>query len=269
MPMTFLELWPVAGLLILAMISSLWLASVLLRDSSIVDIFWGVGFVVTAWAASALVPGAAPERSWLIRLLVTAWGLRLSLHILRRNWRRGEDFRYRRWRAEAGPSWWWRSFFKVFLLQGVVMWIVAAPLVSAVARTARGHLIWLDAVATLVWLVGFSFEAVGDWQLARFRSDPASRGKLMTSGLWRYTRHPNYFGDATAWWGHYLVAAAGGAWWTFFSPALMTSLLVRVSGVTLLEGSLKEKKPGYREYMESTSAFIPWIPRRAGRQNRE
>jgi steroid 5-alpha reductase family enzyme len=109
MPMTFLELWSVAGLLILAMVIGLWLVSLLLCDSSIVDIFWGVGFVVTAWAVSALVPGAASARQWLIRLLVTAWGLRLSLHILRRNWRRGEDLRYQRWRAEAGPSWWWRS----------------------------------------------------------------------------------------------------------------------------------------------------------------
>jgi steroid 5-alpha reductase family enzyme len=260
--MTFLELWSVAGLLILAMVTGLWLISLLLRDSSIVDIFWGTGFAVTAWVAFAIVPARAHPRQWLICLLVTAWGLRLSLHILRRNRGRGEDSRHERWRAEAGPPWWWRSFFKVFLLQGVVMWIVAAPLVGTFVGVARDRLIWVDAAAVAVWLIGFTFEALGDWQLTRFKANPANKGGLLTSGLWRYTRHPNYFGDATAWWGHYLVALSAGAWWTFFSPALMTFLLVRVSGVTMLESSLREKKPAYRDYMESTSAFIPWIPRR-------
>jgi steroid 5-alpha reductase family enzyme len=121
---------------------------------------------------------------------------------------------------------------------------------------------WLDAVGAGVWLTGFSFEAVGDWQLARFKANPANKGRLFAGGVWRYTRHPNYFGDSAVWWGHYLVAAAAGAWWTAFSPALMTFLLVRVSGVSMLEAAMRDSKPGYREYMESTSAFFPLPPRR-------
>jgi steroid 5-alpha reductase family enzyme len=251
--------------------------------------------------------------------LVTAWGLRLAMHILIRNWGRGEDFRYRRWRQAAGSSWWWRSYIKVFLLQGTVMWIVALPLVATVAspvsrpleraglagsvaepgvlreteavpaatgrlgtletdpaaardgrapfdereRAARTPALgWLDLFGAGVWLVGFLFEAIGDWQLVVFKARPENTGRLMTSGLWRYTRHPNYFGDATVWWGHYLVAAAGGAWWSVASPIVMTVLLVRVSGVAMLDAALADTKPGYREYMATTSAFIPRPPRR-------
>jgi len=195
--------------------------------------------------------------------LVSVWGLRLALHIYRRNRGKGEDFRYRQWREEAGASWWWHSYLRVFLLQGVIMWIVAAPVAMTVGTAGQAGLGWLDAAAVLVWVVGFAFEAVGDWQLTRFKADPANKGRLMTGGLWRYTRHPNYFGDSTVWWGHYLVAAAAGAWWTVFSPVLMTFLLVRVSGVSLLERSLRDTRPGYREYVESTSAFFPLPPRAA------
>jgi steroid 5-alpha reductase family enzyme len=261
-PMTFLELWSVAGLLILAMVTGLWLISLLLRDSSIVDIFWGTGFAVTAWVAFAIVPARAHPRQWLICLLVTAWGLRLSLHILRRNRGRGEDSRYERWRAEAGPPWWWRSFFKVFLLQGILLWIVSAPLLAAQIRAQPDRLTWVDYAAIPVWLIGFFFEAAGDFQLARFKANPANKGKVLQSGVWRYTRHPNYFGDAAQWWAYYLIALAAGGWWTIFSPILMTTLLMRVSGVTLLEKTLKEGKPGYKEYVETTSEFIPWFPRK-------
>lgn len=263
MPPMHLSPWLLSGLVVLASMTAIWLLSLRLRDSSIADIFWGLGFVLVAWASAALAPDGVSGRGWLMTAMVTAWGLRLSGHIFLRNRGKGEDFRYRAWREEAGASWWWRSYVRVFLLQGAIMWIVAAPVAMTVGAGARqAPLGWLDALAAAVWLAGFAFEAVGDVQLTRFKADPRNKGRVMTRGLWRYTRHPNYFGDATAWWGHYLVAAAGGAWWTIFGPALMTFLLVRVSGVSLLERSLRDAKPGYREYIESTSAFVPLPPRR-------
>ena len=257
--------WLAAAATAAAFMTLLWVVSLALRDSSIVDSFWGVGFVAVAVAvagASPAGPASLAPRAYLIGGLVAVWGLRLSHYIFWRNRGKGEDYRYRKWREEAGPSWWWRSYFKVFLLQGIILWLVAAPVVAALAAQEARPLGWLDVAGVAVWLTGFCFEAVGDWQLSRFKADPANKGKLFTGGVWRYTRHPNYFGDAAVWWGHYLVAAASGAWWTAFSPALMTFLLVRVSGVSMLEAALRDSKPGYREYIETTSAFIPRPPRR-------
>ncbi len=254
--------WVASLVLTFAFVTLVWLLSLRLRDSSIVDIFWGLGFVAIAWVTLAAADGPPHPRAWLLTGLVTVWGVRLSGYILRRNWGRGEDFRYRAWRDQAGPSWWWRSYVKVFLLQGGIMWLVAAPVVAGLTRDAQPPLGLVDALAILVWAVGFGFEAAGDWQLARFKADPANRGRLLTTGVWRYTRHPNYFGDAAVWWGHFLLAAAAGAWWTAFSPVLMTFLLVRVSGVAMLESALRERKPGYADYVATTSAFVPWFPRR-------
>jgi steroid 5-alpha reductase family enzyme len=254
--------WFVSAVTVSAFVTILWLVSLALRDSSIVDSFWGLGFVAITLSVAAAVPGSLAPRAWLLGALVAAWGLRLSHYIFWRNRGKGEDYRYRKWREEAGAAWWWRSFFKVFLLQGVVMWIVAAPVVAAVGVAPQRPLSWIDGAGVAVWLLGFVFEAAGDWQLSRFKSDPANRGRLFTGGVWRYTRHPNYFGDASVWWGHFLVAAASGAWWTVVSPALMTFLLVRVSGVAMLESAMRASKPGYREYIETTSAFLPLPPRR-------
>jgi steroid 5-alpha reductase family enzyme len=259
--MNFISIYLILGLVILGSMVLLWLASLALKNSSIVDIFWGTGFVITAWAAFLLTPGGFAARKTLLVALVTIWGLRLSLHILARNWGKPEDFRYQAWRKEAGPAWWWRSFFKVFLLQGVILWIVATPLLAAQISARPDFLTWLDYLAIPVWLTGFFFEALGDWQLARFKADPANRGKVLQTGVWRYTRHPNYFGDAAQWWAYYLVALAAGGWWTIFSPVIMTLLLLRVSGVALLEKTLVHEKPGYKEYIEKTSEFIPWFPK--------
>lgn len=146
------------------------------------------------------------------------------------------------------------------------MWMIGAPLLSAQISATPNRLTLIDFVAIPVWLVGFFFEALGDWQLARFKANPANKGKLMTRGVWQYTRHPNYFGDAAQWWGFYLVALAAGGWWTIFAPVIMTGLLMRVSGVTLLEKNLKVTKPGYKEYIETTSEFIPWFPRRKSKR---
>ncbi len=260
--MDFPSLFFILGSVILGMMILLWLLSLVLKNSSIVDIFWGTGFVIITWMTFLLTPDGFEARKWLLAILVTIWGLRLSLHILRRNWGKPEDFRYQAWRAQAGAGWWWRSLFKVFLLQGVLLWIISTPLLAAQYSPQPAHLTWLDFLAIPIWLTGFFFEAVGDWQLARFKDRPDNRGKVLKTGVWRYTRHPNYFGDAAQWWGYYLIALSAGGWWTIFSPILMTLLLMRVSGATLLEKTLKEEKPGYKEYIETTSEFFPWFPRR-------
>lgn len=260
--MSFLNIYLTSGLIILILMTLLWLLSLVLKNSSIVDIFWGIGFVVTAWVDFALTLNIAPDRKLILCLLVSVWGLRLAIHILTRNWGKPEDFRYQAWRKEAGASWWWKSFLRVFLLQGGLLWIISTPLLAAQFSAQPGQPYWLVILAILVWLVGFIFEALGDWQLMRFKANPANKGKLLTSGVWRYTRHPNYFGDAAQWWAYYLLALAAGGWWTIFSPVIMTFFLMRVSGVSLLEKSLKVEKPGYQEYMETTSEFIPWFPRK-------
>lgn len=257
--MPFGEIYALAGAALLAIMSALWLLSLTLSDASIVDVFWGPGFVICAWIFAALTPQGAMPRKALLLALVSAWGLRLALHIWLRNRGKGEDYRYQSWRKQHGKRWWWWSFFQVFLLQGILLWLISAPLLAAQIAAQPEQLGWIDWLGGLVWVVGFYFETVGDWQLTRFKSDPTNRGKLLTSGVWRYTRHPNYFGDAAQWWGYFLLAVSAGGWWTIYSPLLMTWLLLKVSGVALLERSLQDTKPGYQEYMRTTSAFFPWF----------
>jgi len=238
-----------------------WVLSVRLRDASIADVCWGLGFVLLAWLYFLLSPGATP-RSWLIVTLITLWGARLAVHIFRRNHGSAEDSRYQAMRAAQGPAFWWRSLFTVFWLQGTLLWFVAIPLLVAVRAAQPAGLTAVDGLGVLCVAVGFAIEVVGDHQLALFRAERSNRGKVLDRGLWRYTRHPNYFGDATVWWGMYAIAAATpGGWLTVLSPALMTLLLLRVSGVTLLEDGLKVSKPGYVEYIARTPAFFPWFPR--------
>jgi steroid 5-alpha reductase family enzyme len=260
--MSLSELLAVGAAATFVYMTAIWLLSLVLRNASIVDIFWGPGFVVLAWVY--LVFGEGWEtRGLIITALCTIWGLRLGLHILVRNWGHGEDPRYVKFREAAGDAFWWRSYFTVFLLQGVIMYTVGMPLLAANNALGPDELRPLDFAGIVVWAIGFMFEAVGDWQLVRFKADPANRGKVMDRGLWRYTRHPNYFGDATLWWGFFLIAAAStDGWLTIISPVLMTFLLVRVSGVSLLERNMKRNKPGYIEYIESTSGFLPLPPRR-------
>jgi steroid 5-alpha reductase family enzyme len=256
----FLQLYLMAFGIVLASISLLWLLSLAMKDSSIVDIFWGTGFVIAACFYFALSDGT-PARKWLVLALVTIWGLRLSLHLAKRNLGKGEDFRYQTWRNEAGHSWWWKSFFKVFLLQGLILWFISMPLLGA--QFFPAELSWMDYLAALIWLIGFIFEAGGDWQLMQFRANPNNKGKVLDTGLWCYSRHPNYFGDAAQCWGFYLFAVAAGAWWTILSPILMTFLLLRISGVVMLEKSLKETKPEYADYVKRTSAFFPLPPKKS------
>jgi steroid 5-alpha reductase family enzyme len=246
---------------ILTVSTLVWLISLRLEDASIADVCWGLGFVLLASLYCLQSPTLTP-RSWLVAALVTIWGARLSLHIFRRNHGKGEDPRYQAMRAAHGPAFWWRSLFTVFWLQGAILWFVALPLLVAVRAAQPAALTVVDIFGVVVFAIGFGFEVVGDRQLRRFRADPSNRGRVLDSGLWRYTRHPNYFGDATLWWGLYAIAAATpGGWLTVLSPVLMTFLLRRVSGVTLLEQGLKASKPGYQAYVARTPAFFPWFPR--------
>ncbi|MHB8194024.1 MAG: DUF1295 domain-containing protein [Bellilinea sp.] len=259
--MTFLQIYWIGLAVILVFMTLLWLLSLRMKNASIVDIFWGTGFVLSGWLYFALTPDGFLLRKLLIAALVTIWGLRLSIHILLRNWGKPEDFRYQKWREENGDKWWWQSLFKVFFLQGLLLWIISIPLLAAQLRPNPDHLTFLDFLGLGLWLVGFFFESVGDFQLSRFKANPDNKGKVLDSGVWRFTRHPNYFGDSAQWWGYYLIAAAAGGWWSIFSPILMTYLLLRVSGVALLEKML-ETRPAYKEYIDRTSPFIPWFPRK-------
>ena len=246
----------------LGMMTLVWIVSLLKRDASIIDIFWGAGFALLGWFYLVSSPEGHTTRAFLVTVLVTLWGLRLSLHILWRNWGKGEDYRYAEMRARHPKTFPWRSLVTVFWLQAALLWAISMPLLRGVVGPFPERLTWLDIVGALVFAVGFGFEAVGDWQLARFKRDPGNKGKVLDRGLWRYTRHPNYFGDSAVWWGLFLVAAATpGSFWTIYSPIVMTFLLVRVSGVSLLEQHLREVKPAYEDYVRRTSAFFPWFPK--------
>ncbi len=246
--------------LLLAVLVALWVLSVAIRNVSIVDIFWGPGFAVLAWyqAAQAGLEGA---RATAVLAAVTLWALRLGLHLGVRNVGKGEDPRYAAFRAAAGPPYWWKSFFSVFLLQGALMFFISLPvqLVWLLPPVPPGPLMW---VGLLVFGVGLVFEAVGDAQLTRFKADAQNRGRVMDQGLWRYTRHPNYFGDACAWWGLWLMTVeVPGLAFTLLSPLVMNLLLLKVSGVPLLEKTLVKTRPAYAEYVRRTPAFVPWFPR--------
>jgi steroid 5-alpha reductase family enzyme len=256
----------VAGVLA-GCVVALWLLSVRLRDASIVDIFWGPAFAIAAWLALLAGPGAggATRGGWLLTGLVTVWALRLGAYLAWRNIGAGEDYRYRAMRKRWGDRFPLISLGMVFGLQGGLVVLVSMPLTSALAAPQADANAWLLWPGVALWTVGLFFEAVGDLQLARFKAEPANAGKVMDRGLWRYTRHPNYFGDFCVWWGLFAVACGVGApWWTVVGPLVMSWLLLKVSGVALLEGALKKRRPGYEAYVARTSAFFPWPPRSKG-----
>jgi steroid 5-alpha reductase family enzyme len=239
----------------------IWLLSLWRRDASLVDVYWGPGFGLIASVAYAVGAGGEVERRLLTLALVWLWGLRLGGYLLWRNWGAGEDYRYQAMRRRHGEAFGRVSLHAVFGLQGALMWFVSLPLQVAQTGGATG-LGLLDFLGAALFCVGLGFESLGDLQLARFKADPESGGRVMDRGLWRYTRHPNYFGDCVVWWGLWLIAcgAPGGAL-TIASPLLMTWLLLRVSGVALLERGLVRRKPAYADYIARTSAFFPLPPR--------
>jgi steroid 5-alpha reductase family enzyme len=245
---------------IVALFTILWIVSLVVRNSSIVDMWWGPGILVIGLAYFLTTDGAQ-SRGRMVVSLLALWAIRLAWHIGARNIGHGEDFRYAKWRRERGASWWWYSYFKVFILQSVIAWIISMPLYYAMAPATPERFTPLDFAGAIVFAIGFFFEAIGDEQLRRFKADGANKGKVMDTGLWRYTRHPNYFGEAVLWWGFGLFALSTGHYMGLIGPAIMTWLLIRVSGVSLLEQTLKTTKPGYAEYIRRTSSFVPMPPR--------
>ena len=237
-----------------------WLVSVVIRNVAFVDSLWSLFFLIAAvtFAVNAGLPSA---RGMLVTILVAVWALRLSIYITARNWGKPEDYRYQAIRANNEPGFAFKSSYIVFGLQGVLAWLIALPLLPAI--TVPGGIGLLEIIATALWLVGFTFEAVGDFQLARFKRDPSNTGRVLDSGLWRYTRHPNYFGDFCIWWAFYLFSFAAGGWWTVLSPLLMSFLLLKVSGVAMLERTIGERRPEYASYVRRTNAFFPGQPRPA------
>lgn len=238
----------------------LWIVSTIQRDVSLVDPFWGTGFTLVAWGALLWNPPIG-WRPLLLTVLTSVWGLRLSAYLLWRNWGHHEDRRYNAMRKHYGSRFWWFSLIVVFLLQGLLLWFISWPQQLTAIRKSSNPLELLDFVGIAVWTIGFLFESVGDFQLSRFKADPANAEKVMDRGLWRYTRHPNYFGDFCVWWGIYLIAVNGGAGWTILSPLLMSFLLLKVSGVALLERDINERRPDYAAYRARTNAFFPGRPK--------
>jgi steroid 5-alpha reductase family enzyme len=246
------------ALAITAMMVIIWLISLPIKNVSIVDIGWGAGFVLVAVVSGMTVDQG--EGRWILVGMTGLWGTRLTLYLAWRNLGHGEDYRYVAMRKKY-PSFAFSSILIVFALQGVLMWIVSLPVQAGAAGAQDG---WhpLHAIGMLVWLIGLSFESIGDMQLAVFKANPANKGKVFNRGLWRYTRHPNYFGDFMVWWGIYIASIAHSTeYWTAIGPVVMSIFLMKVSGVTLLEKTLANSKEGYAEYVQSTNAFFPGKPK--------
>lgn len=239
-----------------------WSISLIYRNVTIVDSLWGLGFVLIAWLTFSMAEGYY-GRKILITLLVTLWGLRLSLHLAWRNWGHGEDPRYAAWREKSGDRFWLVSLFKVFILQAIFLWAIALALQWGQLAKQPAEYTLLDFLGLAVWVIGFFFEATGDRQLARFKADPTNKGRVMDQGLWAYSRHPNYFGESLMWWGVFLIALTTPAgWWTIISPILITAVLLKMTGVTLMEKSIVHTRPGYSDYIARTNTFFPWFPKK-------
>lgn len=227
------------------------------KRNDVADIAWGLGFVLLGWMSWLMAPRPS-VRGFVVAVLVTVWGVRLAWHIYARYRQHAEDYRYAAWRKEWGSWFTLRSYLQVFMLQGLLLYLIAVPVLS-VNKIRPTSLNLFDVVGLLIWLLGFVFEVVGDAQLKQFMSDAKNKGKLLTSGLWQYTRHPNYFGEVTMWWGLAVVAMAAGAnWWVFIGPLTITFLILRVSGVPLLENKMKNN-PHFTAYVKHTNKFLPWF----------
>jgi steroid 5-alpha reductase family enzyme len=254
------QVYLLALVLILGVAVAAWMVSVGIRNVAFVDSLWSLFFLLAAVVfAAAAWPLSA--RGLLVTVLVAVWALRLSIYITARNWGEPEDHRYQKIRANNEPGFAFKSLYIVFGLQGVLAWIIAMPLMPAIM--SPGSIGLLELTAAALWLVGFVFEAGSDYQLSRFKRDAANKGRVLNTGLWRFTRHPNYFGDFCIWWAFYLFAVAAGGWWTLLSPLLMSFLLLKVSGVAMLEKTITERRPEYAEYIRRTNAFFPGLPKSA------
>ena len=256
-----LSLFLQTSLIILSLVTLLWVWSVVIINVSIIDIFWGLGYVIvnSLYFFSSEVYN---QRKIVLLILVAIWGLRLTVYLGWRNYGKQEDYRYQEFRKKYGPErYWWFSYFQVFLLQGTLIMIISLPFLGIHGDNNLNTLNLLDYIAIVFWLIGFLFETIGDYQLAKFKSNPNNKGNVLNSGLWRYTRHPNYFGDATVWFAYALFSIAAGSYWFIIGPIIMVFLIIKVSGVALLEDTLKDTKPKYKEYIQKTNSFFPWFPK--------
>lgn len=247
-----------AGIILLAAAVILWLLSIIKKDVSIVDSFWSLMILLAGVVYFAGIV-ETDARSQLVISLAFIWAVRLSAFISWRNWGEDEDYRYQQIRANNEPHFKYKSLYIVFGLQAFLAWLVSLPLLAAI--NSHNAINWLDYFALSLWLFGMFFEVVADFQLARFKADSSNKGKVMAQGLWRYTRHPNYFGEFCIWWGFFVFAVAAGSWWSIISPVLMSILLLKVSGVSLLEKDITQRRPDYARYRETTNAFFPWQPK--------
>ena len=259
---SFLGAVPFTLLAVVVVLGGTFLVALRLGRHAVVDVAWGLGFAAIAAAAFLASEGAGDGLvSGLALVLTVVWGVRLAVHIGMRSRGHGEDPRYVELLAKAPGNPQLFALRRVYLTQGVVMWFVSLPV--QVTMFERGHANLVTAIGVVLWLVGFFFETVGDLQLSRFRNDPASKGRVLDTGLWRYTRHPNYFGDACVWWGLSFIAFTS---WpgvlTILSPLLMTWLLARGTGKPLLEKGMAERRPGYADYVRRTSGFLPLPPKK-------
>jgi steroid 5-alpha reductase family enzyme len=251
--------YPALGVVLWGYMTLWFVVSLVKRRNDVADVAWGLGFVLLAWA-SFFLSGGSGMRSLLAGILVSVWGLRLAWHIQGRHRGKPEDFRYMAWRREWGSWFYARSYVQVYLLQGALLFLVSLP-VLLINRSPGGAFGALEVVGVCVWLFGFLFESVGDAELARFTRDPIKRGKILQSGLWRYTRHPNYFGEVVQWWGIWLLAVGvPGGWFGIVGPLTITLLILKVSGIPMLEKKMTEN-PDFAEYKRRTSVFLPWFPK--------
>ena len=239
-----------------------WLLSLARSNVTHVDSMWSLFFVIAAFS-SAMFMKESSARIILVLLLVTLWAIRLFIYLTWRNWGPHEDNRYATIRANNEPNFRLKSLYIVFGLQAVLAWIISISIYGAIASKSsdQSALNLLDYLGGALFLVGFYWESVADWQLSTFKANPNNKGKVLDTGLWRYSRHPNYFGECCVWWGFYLIALASGAWWAIISPILMTLLLLKVSGISLLESTIAERRPAYVDYINKTNAFVPGLPR--------
>lgn len=241
---------------------SIWfLISLQKKRNDIADVAWGLGFTLMAWTSFFISNGVAGLRGLFVCILVSIWGLRLAWHIYNRNRNKAEDYRYLTWRKDWGKWFYLRSYFQVYLLQGLFLFLIIFPVLLINKSTGTPFGI-LDIIGLIIWIFGFYFEVVGDAQLAKFIKNPENKGKLLTTGLWSYTRHPNYFGEVTQWWGLWIIAlSVTGGWVGIIGPLTITFLILKVSGIPLLEKKMEEN-PNFAEYKKRVSVFIPLPPRK-------
>ncbi|MGZ8251475.1 MAG: DUF1295 domain-containing protein [Methylophilaceae bacterium] len=234
-----------------------WLVSVVKHNVTLVDSMWSLFFFMAAGVYALSAPELT-ARAMLLLCMVAIWALRLAAYLTWRNWSPHEDHRYQAIRKNNEPHFWLKSLYIVFGFQALLAWGISLPLLGAI--TSETPIAWLDYLGLALWLFGLLWESCADWQLARFKAKPENKGQVMNQGLWRYSRHPNYFGEFCIWWGYFLIALSAGAWWSLLSPVLMTVLLLKVSGVALLEKDIGNRRPGYAHYIATTNAFFPGKP---------